>query len=720
MGAFQPQRLTSGQIWSFFAQARIGRGKLSFCPPPPGSAMVGVTPTAEVPMPALLLACHAMTLPGGATPPEWVQLVPAGSFKGVDGRGPYRLADAGQVIAATMTARHGEPLCLCRDHDLELAAPKGGTAPAAGWIMALEARGDGIWGQVNWTPAGGRQVAEGEYRYISPAFLHAKNGTVTALQSVALTNNPNLPQLAALFHRRQEDASVDELLKQLRAALGLGDVLARRQELLGDRSGAALTRFDLSSTQQLEQAVAAGQPVTALAGVLAAERAQAAFTAAQQAYLTAVDREIAAREASVSSLQEGTLAQAQIARQFRDAAAGLALAETSPLGAMGRLEAARAQFEAAYAVVSTGTAPAAELDAARQRLLQVGQALPGLEQAVTGGTSSRAYDRVLQVFTQLGLTDDAALSTAERQLDSLNDQLRELRRTRQTIEQAGDRQQQSLSALASAMTSAQSTLQATLSQLQQQAAPAAPAAAVPSFGDLDWAGLSALRSWALQGTAATRAAYFAAEDRVGQYWGRDNYSYSGPTWPNLSADETRQSQDAVVQWARQRGYGGGFENSLNYFIQANNLGSAVEAFFRSYGQSRGWSGFEDGGIIGNGTWGRDSVLARYAGGGAVALAGGEGVVTAQATSAIGPAAIDYINRFQRLPLPPPTVLTLPVANGNGSDPELRTLLRQVLAALRDGTRANLIGLEAVVDRLEAVVETGARAARAARTSEGRR
>jgi phage I-like protein len=41
------------------------------------------------------------TLAGNGAP-EWVHLVPAGRFSGVDGRGPYTLADPAAVIAASL------------------------------------------------------------------------------------------------------------------------------------------------------------------------------------------------------------------------------------------------------------------------------------------------------------------------------------------------------------------------------------------------------------------------------------------------------------------------------------------------------------------------------------------------------------------------------------------------------------------------------------------
>lgn len=56
-----------------------------------------------------------------------------------------------------------------------------------------------------------------------------------------------------------------------------------------------------------------------------------------------------------------------------------------------------------------------------------------------------------------------------------------------------------------------------------------------------------------------------------------------------------------------------------------------------------------GGLVGNGVWNRDSVRARYAGGGDIMLAGGEGVINAAATRMIGPSIIDLINRTGRLP-----------------------------------------------------------------------
>lgn len=59
--------------------------------------------------------------------------------------------------------------------------------------------------------------------------------------------------------------------------------------------------------------------------------------------------------------------------------------------------------------------------------------------------------------------------------------------------------------------------------------------------------------------------------------------------------------------------------------------------------------YAPGGIVGNGVWNRDSVRARFAGGGDILLAGGEGVLNAQAMRTIGPTAFDVMNSTGRIP-----------------------------------------------------------------------
>jgi hypothetical protein len=110
--------------------------------------------------------------------PEWIELIPAGEFEGRDGRGPYRLDDPSEVIAATRSLRMEAGLPIDYDHATDLAAPEGRPAPAAGWIREFSARQGALWGRVEWTGPGAEAVATHEYRYISPVFEYAKDGQV--------------------------------------------------------------------------------------------------------------------------------------------------------------------------------------------------------------------------------------------------------------------------------------------------------------------------------------------------------------------------------------------------------------------------------------------------------------------------------------------------------------------------------------------------------------
>lgn len=132
----------------------------------------------------------------GAGVPEWVHLLPAGEILTSDGRGPYRVADADGLIAASR--EFGDRLPIDENHATDLAAPRGEPAPARGWIVELEARPDGIWGRVEWTAHGSQLVTDRAYRGLSPVIQHQKTGEVTAILRASLVNRPNLRGLTAL------------------------------------------------------------------------------------------------------------------------------------------------------------------------------------------------------------------------------------------------------------------------------------------------------------------------------------------------------------------------------------------------------------------------------------------------------------------------------------------------------------------------------------------
>ena len=186
-------------------------------------------------------------------PPEWIQLVPAGSFHGRDGRGPYVLADPAAVIGATKALRMKAGIPIDYDHATDFAASQGSPAPAAGWITEFAIRDGAIWGRVEWTERAAIAIRALEYRYISPVFQYSpSDGTITRLLRAGLTNNPNL-YLTAISAAGDEESNMDEFLKQLRETLGLSsdastnDILKRTDAMVAtatsaDKTGAALHR----------------------------------------------------------------------------------------------------------------------------------------------------------------------------------------------------------------------------------------------------------------------------------------------------------------------------------------------------------------------------------------------------------------------------------------------------------------------------------------------
>lgn len=193
-------------------------------------------------------ATHATALPAAmpraGTAPDHIQLLPAGTFRGRDGRGPYSLDDPAAVVLATRGhfGAHGIPIDY--NHQTEHSAANGQPAPAAGWICELEARPDGIFGRVEWTEAGARAVASREFRYISPVFYHDAQGRVTLLESAALTNLPNL-DLKALSSAQADNRPTRgketnmEFKKAVAQALGLSETAADADILAAARAAHA-------------------------------------------------------------------------------------------------------------------------------------------------------------------------------------------------------------------------------------------------------------------------------------------------------------------------------------------------------------------------------------------------------------------------------------------------------------------------------------------------
>jgi phage I-like protein len=209
----------------------------------------------------------------GAGAPEWVHLVPAGTFKGLDGRGPYKLADAEAVIKASMA---DGKLPIDENHATDHAMKSGIPSPARGWIVELEARADGIHGRVEWTDTGKQMMAEGAYRGISPVFVHDKAGVVLRVLRAALTNTPNLADLEKLHSQRETGMD----LVQLRKTLGLAE---NADETAIAAAITANAQAVATHTQQLSSIATAAGLATNLAPDALVTALQARQTAASDA-----------------------------------------------------------------------------------------------------------------------------------------------------------------------------------------------------------------------------------------------------------------------------------------------------------------------------------------------------------------------------------------------------------------------------------------------------
>lgn len=251
----------------------------------------------------------AQALPDGEVP-EWIHVLPPpGQVRTVDDRGPYVYADPQAVIAASMAA--GRDLEIDVNHATHLAAPKGGEAPARGWIKELQARSDGIWARVEWTAEGAALIAQKAYRFISPVLGIDKKDrkTVRSLLGAGLVNRPNLSGLAAL---NQEGSMA--FMERLAEKLGL-DPGASEETILAALPVKSATETALQSALTeigTVLGIEGGDPAAVLIAVQGT-KAGAATVPALQAQVAELEGKIA----TMAGAQARSAAEAWLAEQLK-------------------------------------------------------------------------------------------------------------------------------------------------------------------------------------------------------------------------------------------------------------------------------------------------------------------------------------------------------------------------------------------------------------------
>lgn len=182
----------------------------------------------------------------------WVHLAPVGEFPGwlIEPEGRERsVTQRLDAEAFEAILRNFEPHRLV---DFEHRADaQGGDTTAAAWILALDRREDGVWGQVQFSDLGAAAVSNRRYRYLSPVFdvelLSPDVARPTRLVGAAFTNRPNLKALKPLFNQAAaatQNTGGREDMKDIALALGLAEdadaaaILAAAQKLAADLAAA--------------------------------------------------------------------------------------------------------------------------------------------------------------------------------------------------------------------------------------------------------------------------------------------------------------------------------------------------------------------------------------------------------------------------------------------------------------------------------------------------
>jgi phage I-like protein len=129
--------------------------------------------------------------------PEWIKLLPLGEVKLTDGRPPFEVTagDLEKIVADFQ----GRGLDMVMDYEHQSLS--GGPAPAAAWIKELQARDDGLYARVDWTPQAQEYLANQEYRYFSPVLMMDENGHPQQMLHLGLTNVPAIAALPPLVGR---------------------------------------------------------------------------------------------------------------------------------------------------------------------------------------------------------------------------------------------------------------------------------------------------------------------------------------------------------------------------------------------------------------------------------------------------------------------------------------------------------------------------------------
>lgn len=154
--------------------------------------------------------------------PEEIKILPMGHV--ISQKGEFNVDEE----SLEMILKHFKERGIDVVVDYEHQTLKDVQAPAGGWITGFYQGEDAIIAKVKWTDKAKEYLKNKEYRYLSPVIMvRRKDGKVTTVHSVALTNTPAINGMFAMvnsaniedFEDDEEENQMD--LKKLAALLGL-------------------------------------------------------------------------------------------------------------------------------------------------------------------------------------------------------------------------------------------------------------------------------------------------------------------------------------------------------------------------------------------------------------------------------------------------------------------------------------------------------------------
>lgn len=171
----------------------------------------------------------------GALPDDgWYHIAPIGEFAVTSGgKRVMQVIDDKAVQAMAGQSIPGDtPLLVDYEH---FSYDPEQSSEAAGWIRELQARPDGLYARIEWTDTGSVAVTNKRYLFVSPVWYpdeceQIAGGKIRPLRldSIALTNKPNLRGMRPLSNRGTEEQAQDirageNTMNELKALLGLAD-----------------------------------------------------------------------------------------------------------------------------------------------------------------------------------------------------------------------------------------------------------------------------------------------------------------------------------------------------------------------------------------------------------------------------------------------------------------------------------------------------------------